>query len=111
LNKKVRAAVFDRATPPGEDYAICEACGMENATEFHHSIGGNGKRKQHESIETGFALGNRCHRLIESPYGAELRRKLILIAQQRYFEQGLSEDEVRVRMGGKIYEPLEEVIK
>jgi hypothetical protein len=45
--------------------------------------------------------------LIESPYGAELRRRLILIAQQRYFEQGLNEDEVRVKMGGKIYGPYD----
>lgn len=46
MDKHIRAAVFERATPPGEPYAVCEACGMENATEFHHCIGGNGKRKQ-----------------------------------------------------------------
>jgi hypothetical protein len=108
VDKQIRAAVFERATPAGEDYAVCEACGKENATDFHHSIGGTGKRQQHESVETGFALGDKCHRLIESPYGAELRRKLILIAQQRYFDQGLTEDEVRVKMGGKIYFELEE---
>lgn len=108
MNKRIRAAVFERATPPGESYAVCEGCGMEIATEFHHCIGGNGKRKQHESIETGFALGNRCHSLIESPKGAELRRKLILIAQQRFFEQGLSEDEVRKKMGGKIYSEVKQ---
>jgi len=105
MDKHIRETVFKRATPPGESYAICEVCGMENATEFHHCIGGNGKRTQHESVETGFALGNRCHSLIESPYGAGLRRKLILIAQQRYFDEGVSEDEVREKMGGKIYSP------
>ena len=107
LNKRIRAAVFERATPPGESYAVCEGCGLENASELHHSIGGNGKRRQHEAVETCFALGHRCHSLIESPYGAELRRRLILIAQQRYFEQGLNEDEVRVKMGGKIYGPYD----
>jgi hypothetical protein len=68
------------------------------------------KAQQHESVETGFALGDRCHGEIESKNGAPLRRRLILIAQQRYFDQGLTEDEVREKMGGKIYGPLEEVI-
>lgn len=108
MDKHIREAVFERATPPGESYAVCEGCGMENATQFHHCIGGNGKRKKHESVETGFALGLNCHTLIESHKGAALRRKLILIAQQRYFDQGFSEDEVRKRMGGKIYLELEE---
>jgi hypothetical protein len=107
MDKRIRAAVFNRATPPGESIAICEACYNENATDFHHSIGGNGKRRQHESIESGFALGDKCHRLIESKDGARLRRQLILVAQQRYFDQGLTEDEVRQRMGGKIYSELE----
>jgi hypothetical protein len=107
VDKQIRAAVFERATPAGEDYAVCEGCSLENASELHHSIGGVGKRTQHESVETCFALGNKCHGLIESPHGAPLRRKLILIAQQRYFDQGLTEDEVRVKMGGKIYGPLE----
>jgi hypothetical protein len=106
-DKSIRVAVFERATPKGSTIAICEFCGSEVATELHHSIGGNGKRIQHESVETCFALGDKCHGAIESKDGAEIRRKLILIAQRKYFDQGLTEDEVRRKLGGKIYSELE----
>jgi hypothetical protein len=103
MDSKVRQAVFDRATPFESEYAICEVCGQEVATECHHSIGGTGKRKQHESVESCYALGNKCHGMIESMYGHDLRMKLILTTQRRYLGKGLSEDKVRVLMGGKIY--------
>lgn len=107
MDKRVRAAVFERATPPDSLTPICEECFDEVATECHHAVGGNGKRKQHESVETCFALGNRCHGLIESKDGIWLRRKLQLIAQQRLFDKGLTEEQVRLRMGGKIYQEVE----
>jgi hypothetical protein len=106
-DKSIRAAVFSRATPKGSAVAICEFCGSEMATELHHSIGGNGKRMQHESVESCFALGEKCHKQIESKDGKRIRRQLILTAQRRYFDQGLSEDKVRRMMGGKIYSELE----
>lgn len=102
MDKQIRKAVFDRATLPESHYAICENCGQEVATECHHSIGGNGKRTQHESVESCYALGERCHKMIESKDGAWLKRKLMVVTQRRYFEKGLSEDEVRERMGGRL---------
>jgi hypothetical protein len=103
MNKKIRQAVFDRATPEDSSIPVCEGCGQEVATECHHAIGGNGKRKQHESVETCFALGNRCHSSIETKNGAELRRKLIMKAQENLYNLGLTEDQVREKMGGKLY--------
>lgn len=103
MNKKIRKAVFDRATPDDGLTPICEGCDMEIAIECHHSIGGTGKRKVHESVESCYALGSNCHRKIESKDGHDLRIYLILKTQQRYFDMGLSEDAVREKMGGKLY--------
>ena len=84
----------------------CFNCGGLG-TELHHAIGGRGKRKQHQTKESVYLLCGLCHRGTAGCHGRdgnELNLKLKRTTQERYFKQGLDEDEVRKRMGGRLYE-------
>lgn len=52
----IRAAVMDRAR------GRCEACGERAALALDHWLGGIGRRRQMESVETTWALCGECHR-------------------------------------------------
>lgn len=84
----------------------CEVCGAVGHLEIHHIIGGNGKRKQHESKESLIVLCWDCHQGTYGVHGREggkLNLKLKRNLQEVYLKQGYPEDEVRVKMGGKLY--------
>lgn len=55
---RLRLAVAERAA------GHCEACGREhrNQAEFDHWLGGNGRRRELESVETVWLLCLPCHR-------------------------------------------------
>lgn len=84
----------------------CEVCGSANMVELHHIIGGSGKRKQHETKESVVALCFYHHRGTYGVHGREGRAldlKLKRQLQEKYRQQGYTEEEVRRKMGGKIY--------
>jgi len=57
MNKAVFKAVEDRAG------GRCEACGfLRRDLTLDHWEGGNGRRRQHESVETCWMLCTRCNR-------------------------------------------------
>lgn len=97
MNKKVYNAVKDKQQ--GYCYICCQYHG-ENL-QLHHAIFGNGKRKQHESEESCFMLCNTCHSEVHRDRKLDLRLKMKV--QERYFSAGYSADEVRERMGGRLY--------
>lgn len=101
MNKKIVQAVMERSK------GLCEVCGSNFKTERHHIVKGRGKRKQHETVESVIALCWHCHYGTYGIHGREghiLDRQLKLKLQETYFNQGYSVEEVRVMMGGKIYE-------
>lgn len=97
--KKIAKKVMNRSN------GMCENCG-DVGTEMHHCVFGSGKRKQHQSVESVMLLCPRCHRSSVGVHGRDGRQldlKLKRQVQDRYKEQGYSEDEVRVKMGGKLF--------
>lgn len=82
----------------------CENCGQHTQLSLHHAISGRGKRQKHESVESCFALCWHCH---QGPQGVHNNRqldiKLKLIVQERYMQQGYTENEIREKMGGRLY--------
>ena len=86
---------------------LCEECGVADyMCQLHHIIGGNGKRKQHENEFSLILLCWNCHHGtygIHGREGKELDLKLKRQLQERYFNQGYTENEVRRLMGGKLY--------
>ena len=100
IDKKVYKEAFERSEGGG-----CEICGSYDRTELHHIIGGSGKRKQCERIESVIFLCFSHH------YGKNgihednsiLSKKLKLKLQETYYSMGMDETEVRKWMGGKIY--------
>ena len=101
MNNKIVQAVLERSK------GLCELCLSPNMTELHHIIGGRGKRKQHESVES---IINLCWEHHKGTYGIHCREgraldiQLKKQLQQTYINQGYTESEVRVKMGGKLYE-------
>lgn len=100
MNKKIVQAVLERSQ------GLCEWCGNSEMVQLHHIINGNGKRKQHESVESVIALCWTHHHGtmgVHGREGKELDRTLKIKLQETYKEQGYSEDEIRRMMGGKLY--------
>jgi len=96
VNSEVYAAVRNRAN------GRCELCGkLTNDLQMHHVVSGYGRRKAHESVETCIMLCVECH--AEVHRNAKLDRALKLLAQERLASKGLSTDEIRNKMGGKLY--------
>ena len=100
MNKQVAKAVEERSQ------GLCEVCGGNYIVQFHHIVGGNGKRTQHETVESVIALCWHCHYGANGWHGQNsipikttLRREL----QDTYREQGHSEEEIRTMMGGRLY--------
>lgn len=102
MNKKVRQAVVERSNGYCESLVCGRFCG-ENG-HLHHSISGNGKRKEYEDINTTFYICTDCHAKAHSNRLNELEYKLraeINLALKRLTEGQI--DEVRVEMGGRLY--------
>jgi hypothetical protein len=98
MNKNVYREVMDRAS------GYCENCGQHTRLSLHHAISGNGKRQKYETVESCFALCYHCHQGQKGVHNnRQLDIKLKLIVQDRYRELGYTEDEIREKMGGKLY--------
>lgn len=94
MNSKVYRAVYERAR------GRCEICGSYEKVELHHVFG-----RIPEETEMNCVLLCRMHHT--GQYGVhknealnlELKRK----TQQKYFDAGYSEENVRKITGGRIY--------
>lgn len=99
MNKQIAQEVLDRSK------GLCEVCGSRGQ-HLHHIIKGKGKRRQLESPENVINLCWECHmgtRGVHGREGRELDLKLKLTLQEKYFNQGYTETEVRAKMGGRLY--------
>jgi len=96
MNSEIYQAVRKRAD------GRCELCGkLTNELQLHHIVSGYGKRKEYESVETCIMLCAECHAEVHN--NAKLEKALKLLAQERLRNQGLNEDQIRAKMGGKLY--------
>lgn len=82
---------------------FCELCRWYGGKylDLHHIVGGSGKRLQHESEETCIMLCKSCHR--ETHRNRRLDLALKLLAQEKLKGKGLDEDQIRERIGGRLY--------
>lgn len=98
MNKTIYKEVMKRAN------GKCECCGRRTELSLHHAVSGRGKRQKHESVESCFGLCWHCH---QGPDGVHNNRELDiefkLITQDRYRQQGKTDDEIRELMGGRLY--------
>jgi hypothetical protein len=100
MNKKVYEAVKKRSD------GLCEICGSNQLVEVHHIIHGKGKRNPYESIESCIDLCWNHHKGnngVHGKNGSELDIKLKRELQDKYSRMGYTEDQVREKMGGKLY--------
>ena len=102
MDKRIYNQAAERAN------GVCEVkgCQSSNGLELHHIIYGSGKRTQCERIESVIFLCNSHHRGsygIHGMYGHSLNIKLKKQLQGTYFNNGMSEEDVRYFMGGKLY--------
>ena len=95
MNKKIYNAVSERAG------GLCELCGQYKPLSLHHIIGGQGKRRQHETVESCIMLCVDCHEAVHKDF--RIDRALKKILQVVYAKQGYNETEIRRMMGGKLY--------
>lgn len=99
MNEKIVQAVLERSQ------GLCENC-YGPGEELHHICFGSGKRKQCETKDSVVLLCYSCHRGTNGTHGKNGRKldlKLKIRLQEVYFNQGYTEDEVREKMGGKLY--------
>ena len=85
---------------------LCENCYSPKMVQHHHIIKGRGKRKQCETVYSIIALCYDCHYGtwgVHGREGRELDIKLKADLQNKYFDMGYTEEEVRKLMGGKLY--------
>jgi len=98
MDKKIYDAVRERSNE------CCEVCSKYcgDRLELHHIF----RRKVPATVTNCIMLCGNCHRSSEGIHGMNgylLDIKLKKMAQQKYYDQGLSEDEVRKITGGRIY--------
>lgn len=104
MNKKVYEAVKKRSG------GLCELCQSNYLVEVHHIIHGKGKRNPYENVDSCMDLCWNQHKGnngVHGKNGYELNLKLKIQLQDKYFSMGHTEDEVRKKMGGKLYYELE----
>ena len=85
---------------------LCQLCGSNDRVQIHHILSGNGRRKQQEREETLIPLCWEHHHGTYGVHGAkgqDLNKQLKRMLQYYYVSQGLSEDEIREKMGGRLY--------
>ena len=95
MDKRVYKAVSDRAG------GLCELCYQYKPLQLHHIVGGRGKRKQHETVDSCIMLCLDCHDDVEG--NIKLDRALKKMVQAIYAGKGHGETEIRRMMGGKLY--------
>lgn len=99
--KKIAPIVLERSG------GLCENCGVgDYMCQLHHIVGGNGKRTQHQNKFSVINLCWDCHHGTYGVHGREgkaLDLKLKIQLQDIYFSQGYTEEEVRGKLGGKLY--------
>lgn len=96
MDKQVYKAVAERAD------GVCEVCCKGGRLELHHIL----RRKVHATVDNCIMLCYECHRGTRGIHGRDghkLDRELKINLQLKYEQQGLSEDEVRKLMGGRLY--------
>ena len=96
MDKQVYNAVSHRAN------GACEVCGRGGHLELHHIL----RRKVPATVDNCIMLCLECHKGTKGVHGRDghkLDFELKFNLQCKYERQGLSEDEVRKLMGGKLY--------
>lgn len=97
---KLRKQVYERSN------MLCENCTGHEGLNIHHIIKRSTWRET-ERIESLILLCYKCHHdNIENGNG-NLRKRLKLDLQAKYFAMGYTELRVRILMGGMIYEEEE----
>lgn len=99
MEKEIVEQVYKRSR------GSCEVCGSAGE-ELHHIVQGTGKRNKHETSESIVLLCRECHRGTRGVHGrngAKLNKALKKQLQEKYFQQGYTEEEVREKMGGRLY--------
>lgn len=94
-----------------QDERFCALCGSVGAMNRHHIVGGNGKRKQCETLWSLIDLCPICHTWIHSSAGSGALLDMRLQLQMRYFAAGKTDEEVRLLLGGKLYLKDGEIFK
>lgn len=100
MDKAIVQAVLERSQ------GLCEWCGNSEMVQLHHIINGNGKRRQHESVESVIALCYTHHHGTFGVHGREgktLDRQLKQRLEKTYRGQGLEEEEILYLLGGRYY--------
>jgi ribosome-binding protein aMBF1 (putative translation factor) len=94
---------------------LCEWCGRHvNASgTYHHVIGGNGKRRSCETVESVIYICHDCHTGKYGAHGTMGRgtQDQMKFELQSYYFKNYTEDEVREKMGGKLYLHKGEIVK
>ena len=98
MNKSTRQKVYKRANRQ------CEICGNTRGLQIHHIV----KRSQlgKDDLDNLILLCWNCHHGTKGVHGRDghaLDLRLKLQLQENLFAKGLSEEEVRNRMGGRLY--------
>ena len=95
MNKKVREEVLERSG------GCCEICGSY-AAELHHITKRKGEENKHSCIMLCFEH-HRGTDGVHGKNGSRLDLALKLDLQDRYRLMGYTEEEIRNKMGGKLY--------
>jgi len=98
IPEKVIQAVLERSG------GVCEICGSSDRCQIHHVVYRSQTTNNDE--ENLIMLCYRHHQGtygVHGKHGKRLNLQLKRDLQKKYFDKGLSEQEVRRKMGGKIY--------
>ena len=98
MNKKTRQKVYNRANRQ------CEICGGIKGLQVHHIV----RRSQlgKDNLDNLILLCWNCHHSTKGVHGRDghaLDLSLKLKLQEKLYNKGMSEEEVRDYMGGRIY--------
>lgn len=99
MDKKIVKHVKERSG------MLCEVCGSNQGVQFHHVVGGNGKRKQCENEHSVIALCLNHHTGAEGVHNgnSELDLHLKQKLEAKYIAMGYSDEKIRYLMGGIRY--------
>ena len=98
IPEKVIQAVLERSG------GVCEICGSNDRCQIHHIV--YRSQATNHDIENLILLCYRHHfgtYGVHGKHGKALNLELKRKTQQMYFDKGLSEEEVRRKMGEKLY--------
>ena len=94
---RLRKQVYERSN------MLCENCTGHEGLNIHHIIKRSTWRET-ENINSLILLCRQCHHNDIENGNGNLRKRLKLDLQAKYFAMGYTEERVRVLMGGMIYE-------